>query len=193
MRGIGTPFGCRVIPTTLGGVGFIHFDPFTEKCQSEALRPINKIVVFHTSARRDLIDLVCTSSNTSLDLAFEHFPDTFRMCRAAKEKLEEVVSLAVLRRWTPIVKCKPGGEKISWSVNSGTGPPECRHCRGVGHWALEAETHRLEMWKSKRWQGYREENGRRWYVWTAELRVRHRQIWRKTIKLLLAKLRLEEI
>jgi hypothetical protein len=126
----------------------------TARCSGGALFPIRKLIAFHTSGHPILIALVRNISTAPLDLAFESIGRTFQMCRTPKERLVGVGTLEWLKRWTPIVKYRKGGENISWAVSQYTGTAECRQCVGLMEWEGTLEPSRLEAWNRTGWQKY---------------------------------------
>jgi hypothetical protein len=126
----------------------------TANCYRGAIFPFRKLIAFHTAGRPALIALVRNISTAPLDLAFESIRRIFRLCRVPKERLVGIGNLEWLKRWTPIVKYRKGGEEIPWSVSQSAGTAECRQCVGLMEWEGKLEPSRLEAWNRTGWQKY---------------------------------------
>jgi hypothetical protein len=136
------------------GIYLPRFSDVEHKCPDENVWPVRKLVVYHTQGVSQLQEMVMVAGNVSEDLAFLVRGDIFTLCRGIPSKLAEITGLEEVRRFTPIVKFRPGGRKITWSVNNIEGPMACRQCTYTQGKEASGEQERLAEWNRTGWPGF---------------------------------------
>jgi hypothetical protein len=130
----------------------LDLNAIVRNCSGRVLYSAAKVIAFHTSGKMKLINLARKLRTAPLDIAFEWKPRAFRLCRAPREALENIVSDQNLRKWTPIVSFRWGGQEITWTIGpTDKGPMECRQCLGLTDWTGRGEQQRLEAWNRTGW------------------------------------------
>jgi hypothetical protein len=129
----------------------------TEVCQNDDVWPVSKVVVIHAQGKPHFQKMAMVARNISDDIAFSARHGMFGLCRGDPGRLAKITGLEELRRWTPVVKFRKGGQAIRWTLDQSLfGPETCRQCFGLRQDQQQNEKRRLTEWNRTGWSGFYE-------------------------------------
>jgi hypothetical protein len=132
----------------------LPFFNITEDCPDDDVWPVRKLVGFHAQAMPALQKIVMIARNLSDDIAFVTREKKFTLCRGNPARLIGITSSEEVRRWTPVVKFRKGGQRISLRGNRQFGPVVCRQYVGLRQPQKQSEEERLAEWNRTAWSGF---------------------------------------
>jgi hypothetical protein len=136
------------------GITEFNFSKGSQDCPDDDVWPAQKLIVLHTRAVSTLQQVVMIARNITDDIAFAVLGDRFTWCRGVPERLARITSLEEVRRWTPVVKFRKGGQRIEWPASQPTGPWVCQQCVGLRQEQMHRERSRLAEWNRSGWSGF---------------------------------------
>jgi hypothetical protein len=123
-------------------------------CRDSNIWPLRRLIVLHAQDSRIIWQTVRNATFTRADLAYDVDGDTWRLCRGNVGAMAISTGREELRKWTPRLLFRKGGQRIPWVSCSSVGPPACAQCTGLRHPMRQTEETRITLWNRTGWTGF---------------------------------------
>jgi hypothetical protein len=121
-------------------------------CPDDYVWPLRKLVALHVQEEKIIQETIRNVTFMSPDLAYyvAHRRE-WRLCRGNATSFAAITGREELRKWTPPLLFRKGGQRIAWRQASKDGPSECAQCTGVRRPMRQSEDQRIALWNRTGW------------------------------------------
>jgi hypothetical protein len=123
-------------------------------CPNSGVWPLWRLVALHSQDNKAIWDAVRNATFTERNLAYTVDRQTWRLCRGNASAMAASTGKEELRKWTPVLLFRKGGQQIPWVTRSRTGPKACAQCTGLSQTMQESEEKRIALWNQTGWKDF---------------------------------------
>jgi hypothetical protein len=121
-------------------------------CPHDYVWPVQKLIALHVQDNIIIKEVIRRTINLSPDLAYYTTQNsTWDLCRGNATKFAFLTGREELRKWTPALRFRKGGQQIPWLTGSTRGPIECAQCTGLRQSIHYGEQKRILLWNRTGW------------------------------------------
>jgi hypothetical protein len=124
-------------------------------CPDNYVWPLQRLIALHVQDNAMIKETIWNISHISPDLAYYTAHNgIWELCRGNVTAFVALTGREELRRWTPALRFRKGGQRIPWLDGSKNAPIACAQCTEMRQRTQYSEHVRIALWNRTGWANF---------------------------------------